>query len=1022
MGHLNLFGIVALCAAVATPGMTCASPRPVKEVRLPAQPLRAALQTLARLYQVELLFSDAAIGTTGAPAVSGKYRIDDALKAVLDGTGFVERRTNGGGYIVVRATESETEAATAPVPEIVVVGRRTQNADIRRFTNDVQPYQVLTRADIRSAHASTVEELIGKRMSADARGVSFMHSPISGQASPQSTVNLRGLGADETLVLVDGRAMPRLPGRTLTFVQSDVNAVSPESIERAEIATSTAGGIYGPGAIAGVINLVLRRDYRGAALTVTSGVTQRGDAPQGRVDARIGFTPDHGATDVMVSFSRASSSALHIGDRDFAQRANDRILATAGAAYEYGDLPVSDSVNIAGSGRVPLTFKPEYGGGALGSFITTLPPGNGRSAAQTAALLLANAGRLDTTPSSSEEGRLRSLTVAQETSSILATIRHQFGGIEIYGDFIRLVDKGAVSGTTYGAFVQMSATDPNNPFQQDIDLSLPFYAYYSATRQRIVTTRGSVGAVVGLPAGWKANLDLSLGSARQELRQSGETMNLTALLQLAGFASPSPDAINPLGDSTALQAALASNAVPVFVSSVQTNRMSDLSVRLSGPVMALPGGALFATILAEQRYERVAPTTYVNQVFGLPLSNTLRGYSERVRSAYVEVRAPLVSDQARFAPLRGLEVQVAARIDATRVNASPDPKDDPQILYERYRGSERPVMVFTAGVKVRPLSRLLLRASLATGETSPPLQQLAGGSAQGAAIDPKRGNQIIAPPAYTLIVFKDPLVPERAATLSAGFVANPFGESGTKLSVDYSHICRSREAGGPVGSALVILYYEDRYPGRVTRLPLTAEDAAKGYTAGAVTQIDTSYTTVGWTTIDAVDARIDLPFRSARHGDIGVFLAGTWQPLYRHYLANGYPLQNLTNRIDGALALRGNAGLNWTKGRLELGLAAQYYGAYSVEQGSALTTTLNPRLTARQGSARIPASVTLDLAVAYRIPFDPGAARGRTLDLRFGIEDLLDHRPATVVSQEGGYSGYGDPRRRRFEFTLALAI
>ncbi|MGE9115874.1 hypothetical protein, partial [Escherichia coli] len=78
--------------------------------------------------------------------------------------------------------------------------------------------------------------------------------------------------------------------------------------------------------------------------------------------------------------------------------------------------PVSDSVNIAGSGRVPLTFKPEYGGGALGSFVTTLPPGNGRSAAQTAALLLANAGRLDTTPSSSEEGRLRSLTVAQETS------------------------------------------------------------------------------------------------------------------------------------------------------------------------------------------------------------------------------------------------------------------------------------------------------------------------------------------------------------------------------------------------------------------------------------------------------------------------------------------------------------------------------------------------------------------------------------------------------------------------------
>ena len=1024
-GGMRLFtltGLAAITVVVAVPGAARPAPEAVQRVRLPAQPLRAALQGLARLYQIELLFSNDAIGDASAHAMSGTYRIEEALAVVLAGSGLVVRRSASGGYVVVRGDDSATVAVQAPVPEIVVMGRRTQNADIRRFTNDIQPYQVLTRDDIRAAHASTLEELIGKRMSTDARGLSFSQTPLSGQASPQSTVNLRGLGADETLVLLDGRRLPRLPGQRLEFVQPDVNALSPESIERVEVATSTAGGIYGPGAIAGVVNLVLSREYRGAELAVTGGLTQRGDAPQARIDARVGFTPDHGATDVMLSYSRSSRGGLRADERDFGRGVNDRILSTIAAAYQYGDLPVSNSVNIAGSGRKSLTLKNEFGGGALGSFITTLPPGDARSTAQTIALLRANAGRLDTTPSDSQDGGQRSLTVAQDTSAILANIRHQFGGVELYGDFVRLIDKGAVTGTSYGAFVQMPADDPRNPFQQTIDLSLPFFAYRTTTRQRIVTTRASLGVVAGLPGGWKGNVDLSLGAARQEIWQAGTTPNINAYLQLAGFAPPGQGALDPFGDAMALQAALTANVVPFTTASRQTNRMSDLSLRLSGPVVALPGGAVFATLLAEQRHERVAPTTAYRQSFGIQIPEALRGYGERVRSAYVELRAPLFPEHMAFAPLRGLELQIAARVDATRVDASPDPSDDRSIPYDRYRSAERAAVVYTAGLKARPLPGLLLRASFATGEMAPPLAQLARAFVQSRNTDPKRGNQIIALPAYRLIVFKDPLVPERAQTFSAGFIATPWGAGGPKLSLDYSRIRRSREAGGTAGFALTYLLYEDLYPGRVTRLPLTPDDAAKGYTGGVITQIDASYTTIGWTRIDAVDARVDLPLPSARRGDVNLYAAVTWQPTYERFLRPQNSSENLTNRLDGALALRGNAGLGWTKGPLQLGLSAQYYGGYNVLLGSTLIPSLNLRYLARQGAARIPASVTLDLSAAYRVAVPGDGARPRALDIRFGIQDLLDRHPAILVGEEGGYSLYADPRRRRFELTLALSI
>ena len=107
------------------------------------------------------------------------------------------------------------------------------------------------------------------------------------------------MGSSQTLVLIDGRRLPSLPSIDNAFLQSDISGVPLSAIDRIEVLTATSGGVYGAGAVAGAVNIVLKRDYRGADLAVTYGDTSRFDAATKRVDGRIGFTPDGGRTDVM---------------------------------------------------------------------------------------------------------------------------------------------------------------------------------------------------------------------------------------------------------------------------------------------------------------------------------------------------------------------------------------------------------------------------------------------------------------------------------------------------------------------------------------------------------------------------------------------------------------------------------------------------------------------------------------------------------------------------------------------------
>ncbi|MDQ0839287.1 TonB-dependent receptor [Sphingomonas faeni] len=974
---------------------------------------------MARRFRVDLAFSNMMIGTVRAPAVSGTYRFEQAMAAALAGTGLTMQRVGVGRYIVTgERSKATTTTIDPPMPEIVVIGRKTQNVDIRRRASDIQPYQVITRRDVRNAHAATIEELLSKRMSADQRGVSFSQAPVGGQGTPQSSINLRGLGGDQTLVLLDGRRLPRLPSLQVRFIQSDVNALSVESIERAEVITSTAGGIYGPGAISGVVNLVLRRDYRGIEVTATRGITQRGDAPYGRLDARVGFTPDHGATDVMLAYSASVSAGLSVAERDYRARASERLFAQPAGAFFGSDLPISNSINVLGA--APLVLKQDYGGAVLGSRLTTLAPGGSRTPTVIGAELLNNAGRLDYLPASTVGGGRQSLTVAQRTTAILANVRHRFGGVQLYADLVYLLDRGQVALGGFSPTLRLSADDPRNPFLQPIDVSFPVPAYGTHGGQRIATARQSLGAIIDLPATWTANFDLSFGSAKQTLATSGLSYSATGYLMLTGSSARGTVQLDPFGDTTAFQDALGQLAAPATGMFEQTNLFSDATARFAGPVVTLPGGALVATMLLEQRRERVGPSVDRAELFNRVYLQPRRAFGERVRSAYIELRAPIFSEDARSGPLRGLELQLAARRDDTRASIGDDPFDNPTIAYRRFTAAKHGAMVFTAGFKIKPLQGLTMRASVASGENAPPISAVANAIVFGVANDPKRGSQLVGADApYEFVVFRDDIRPERAQSLSAGFILTPFGTRGPSLSFDYTRIRRSREVNGSnIGNASFFLTNEALFPDRVTRLQLSPDDAAKGFTGGIVTKLDASYLRIGHTELDAVDVSMALPIRAAK-GDLSLIASASWQPRYRSFVLPQYPILNYVNMAQGILEWRGNVGATWSKGPITLGTSGQYHGSYSVSPVSFVANDTDSR---RQGARTIGAQFTMDLYTAYRIGLTPMARRPRTLDLRFGVQDLLDRPPATVVGSPAGYSYYSDPRRRRLELTAAVNL
>ena len=1007
---LALSLLSASCLAVGAAAAAPTAPTAPLDIR--AKDMATALTELARRTGIELLYDRNLVRGLKARPVRGRLSGEAALSQLLAGSGVGYRRTPDGVIVLFalpkpRPVERAQGDDDGAVAELLVVGRRTQNADIRRTQNDIQPYKVFGQDEIDTAARATIDEFLRVREPANTQA-----GPLAlGGGETRSSIDLRGFGETSTLVLVDGRRMPFVPSTSGDFNQADINGIPPGAVERIEVLTTTAGGIYGPGAVGGVVNIVLRRDYRGAELTAHAGGSDRGDSRQFRVEGRLGFTPDHGDTDVMLFVSHGEADPLQTGRRNYVEGADRLRFANNPEGYALS-LPIRNGVSVA-SLDGNLILDADRGGAALGAAFTFLPLGFSGTSADANALLVANAGKTPADIADDPSGKRGYIATRGHTTSGLANIRHRFGSkVEVYADGVYLRNTGRWVGKSRDRTFLLSADAPGNPFDQDIALSFPMSLLSDEASYSIETNRWSAGGIVELPYGWKASADYTVGRSIYRRETLGADVGI---LSAVASGQPGPRGEPPLvpfGDWAAVLAALPTYAFPTEDKLYLKGHLVDASVRLSGPLLSLPGGPLTATLLVEDREDRVATskTTLFSQSLEFP------SRVQKVRSDYFELRAPLVADDADNPLLRGLEVQLAVRHDrsihegALQILALSEEDDRFSIRHG--------TTMFTGGARILPTPWLMLRTSLATGERPPTLADFQGANGfmlPGATVqDPRRpGRPLGSEGSWKILMGGSPRIgPAEATSFSVGAVLNPQGRGGPRLSLDYSRTTVSHEPTWFPLTPAELLAAEAQYPDRVIRAPVTEQDRADGFAVGRVIALDKTLINAGRTEVEAVDLQLDWRLPTQDIGDVRVYGALTWEPTYATKGAFGAATINKVGYADGPLEWRGNGGVEWARGPLTIDLNAQYYASYSVTYADPASAG-NAEYIRDQGGERVPAQVYVDLSLLRRFTAPIGSGSPRTLEARLSIQNLFDRSPPIVASPANlGFSPYGDPRRR----------
>ncbi|WP_372784968.1 TonB-dependent receptor domain-containing protein [Phenylobacterium sp.] len=184
----------------------------------------------------------------------------------------------GVAFLGLSATQASAAAADAAasgeVSEIVVTGTRIPTPNL----TSVAPVTSVTSADIKAQGVTRVEDLINSLpQSFAAQG-----SNVSNASDGTATVNLRGLGPNRTLVLIDGRRlMAGNPTSSIAPVAADLNFIPTALVERVDVLTGGASAVYGADAVAGVVNFIMNKNFEGVRIDAQYSLYQHSQHDDG---------------------------------------------------------------------------------------------------------------------------------------------------------------------------------------------------------------------------------------------------------------------------------------------------------------------------------------------------------------------------------------------------------------------------------------------------------------------------------------------------------------------------------------------------------------------------------------------------------------------------------------------------------------------------------------------------------------------------------------------------------------------
>lgn len=205
--------------------------------------------------------------------------------------------------LMLSMSVTSAQAQEEVLEEIVTTGSRI----VRKDLTDAHPIHVIDSATIEATGLNNIADILMNITSSDGSGLRPITTSTNGSDGSMN-ISLRNLGSDRTLVLVDGR-------RWVTDIDQtvDLNTIPLAMVERIEILKDGASAIYGSDAIAGVINVITKKNFDGMTFDISYGETAKGDGAQQTIALTMGTSGLDSSAMLSVSFT--SQDKIMAGDR-----------------------------------------------------------------------------------------------------------------------------------------------------------------------------------------------------------------------------------------------------------------------------------------------------------------------------------------------------------------------------------------------------------------------------------------------------------------------------------------------------------------------------------------------------------------------------------------------------------------------------------------------------------------------------------------------------------------------------------
>lgn len=873
-------------------------------------------------------------------------------------------------------------------------------SSIKRLESETAlPVSVITREQIEKSGAISVEDLL-KRVSANS---AMFSDTTQGAGYATSNANLRGLGANSTLVLLNGRRLANHPFGNIGGAASvDLNSIPFAAIERIEVLRDGASAVYGTDAVGGVINFITRRDYKNGEVSLRYGNTEAG----------IGGA-EKGAS-LAAGFGNLSNDGFNVLLTANVQK-NTRLRAIEQKLYNRGVTEVPGSAPPSSSAPFPGFLEGLIAPGAY-------PELNPGSAFQTCGGDTSYVTLKGTTPNGMEQRGCRFIYAAtldnlpdQDKSDVFGR-----GTFNLGKDHQMFVEASLARSHSIGRIAPTPIRYGFGPFNaQKFDFEpvlMPVTSKYfpAALLAKLGYTpadyddgSGMVGVglravpagnrindntniqkrlvvgATGLLAGWEYDTGLSVSRATGKLNYKGYIQEDRFLKALASGN------LNPFGPGDAASDALWKTAAMDGDMRSSTSTTTAFDFKASKELMAMGGGNMALAVGTDLRREKAddkplnadyAAGKHIGGEGTVPQTTA----SRTVKAVFGELRMPFA---------KAWEASVTAR-------------------YDKYSDFGN---TFNPGVSLRfqPSRELMFRAAAGTGFRAPTLWDVNSPASFSNTADsvqdpncpkPEEENGRCATQLPTKSTASPGLKPEKSRQFSFGTVFEP--SKALSITLDYWHVEKKDQIGVIAANTLL------EKPELRTRFASRVKRNAEGF----ILYVETPVDNLGNLKTSGVDMDVRGRLSLGEGGNLNLGWAGTYVAKYDAQKFSGDKYQGFAGTGgDGSVApvprWQHTATAEW-----------QYKDVSFVVEHTHVRGWMESK---ESVNANIYVEEPHQVQNADRINLSAAYKGFKGLTLRLGVKNLGDEEPPYVASSSFGShaAGYAasftDPRGRFWYATAA---